>query len=649
MNPTRMARTAFAWLSIGTVLAGCGRQKEGAASKAESVPRAGTRAAADGGEPDKRKDVLNAAANSAIVSAPRDKNGEATKSAMSGGLLADSAAATKGLSLNVLPQSMAKNNRIGFYPGHRSVAPMQFAPNSFPAPGPSMQPQDATLNPNMYVSNTYMGGNGEKDRLEKLISAGVVVEGQRVKLESFARSYAQTFPIPTQTALSLTADTERAKIVTSGEHTYLQIGLQAIKGEMPRRSPLNVALVIDRSGSMSDEHKLEYAKAAAAQLVGKLDAGDTFALVAFDDRVDTLVPSQAIRSKAAVLHRIARLAPGGGTNIYGGLQAGYAELHKYARPESVNRLILLSDGEVTSGVSDPQSFHGLTSREVDRDIQTSAVGMGVSFNEDLMLSIARDGKGNYHFLKDGADTQQVFARELDELTHTVAKAIKLRVKLAEGVGLVRVLGAQTLDAEGTKAARADERKMDQHIADELGIRANRQNAPEEPGIKTLIPNFYRGDSHVVMLELAVPPGQGRRQLADVYCKYKDLVTRSNREMHTASVIAYTPDRADMIASIRQRVKKNLLGFETGEALRDAASLIAQGRIADAMKRVDERMVVLGVAAHEWNDRDLERDGKLLDRYKPVLAQLSRQPGLAQGEFGQYLSRSLTYNGYARTR
>ncbi len=71
--------------------------------------------------------------------------------------------------------------------------------------------------------------------------------------------------------------------------------------------------------------------------------------------------------------------------------------------------------------NDPQQFHHLAASEVDKDVQTSAVGVGVEFNEDLMLSLARDGKGNYHFLKDGADTQQVFARELDELTHVVAK------------------------------------------------------------------------------------------------------------------------------------------------------------------------------------------------------------------------------------
>src|SRR5262249_39713150 len=114
----------------------------------------------------------------------------------------------------------------------------------------------ATRNPNLYLSNGYIGGQGERDRIEKLISEGVIVDGKRVKLEAFARNYGQAFPIPTKEALSVTAETERAKIIQQGDKTYLQIGLQAMKGELPKRPPLNVALVIDCSGSMMEENKM---------------------------------------------------------------------------------------------------------------------------------------------------------------------------------------------------------------------------------------------------------------------------------------------------------------------------------------------------------------------------------------------------------
>jgi Ca-activated chloride channel family protein len=356
-------------------------------------------------------------------------------------------------------------------------------------------------------------------------------------------------------------------------------------------------------------------------------------------------------AKAAARKKIENLSPGSGTNIFDGLALGYEEAAKNAdRENGVNLVLLLSDGEVTAGVSDPARFHSLVAKNADRDIQTTTVGMGVAFNEDLMLGIARGGKGNYHFLQSGADTRTVFAKELDDLTQIVARAVRLRVQLAPGVGLVRVLGANALSDREAKQAKADEQKVDRRVADELGIRADRQNEKDEPGIKLLLPHFFRGDSHVVLLEIEVPKGRGRRKIADVFLKYKDLVRRANRETRTAAAITYTPDRADMIASLNRGVKKNLLGFQTGEALARAGALIGQNRPADALRALDERMVVLGVAAREWNDRDLDRDGRLLSRYKLVVAELNRNRQVARADaLGAYLQKSLTYSGYQMTR
>lgn len=517
----------------------------------------------------------------------------------------------------------------------------------FPA-GSTSKP--ATYNPNMYVANNYLGGNGEKESLEKLIQAGVVVDGKRVKLESFVRTYAQAFPIPTQAALGLNVDTERTRIVQEGDHTYLQVGIQGMKGETPRRPPLNVALVIDRSGSMADEHKLEYVKSAVISLLDRLAPNDVFSLIAFDDTARILIPAQRGANRERIKQQIAAIEPGGGTNIYDGLNLAYQEAAKHRIADGVNRVILLSDGEVSAGIQDPQQFQQLVSGiSAGRDIQTSAIGVGVRFNEELMLGIAREGKGSYHFLRDGADTRQVFAKELDDLTHVVAKAIQLRIRLADGVGLVRVLGSSTLDAQQTARVKADEKRIDRRVADELGIAANRQHTPDEPGIKMMIPDFYRGDSHVVMLEITVPRGQKACKIADVFMKYKDLAFKTNREAHGSVTIQYTPNRAEMIASINRNVKKNLLGFQTGEALKDAAALIAQGNVPEAIRKVDERMAVLGVAAREWQDHDLDGDGRLLNSYKTVLAQLNTNRQLAGGEFGAYLQRSLTYNGYQMTQ
>ncbi len=519
------------------------------------------------------------------------------------------------------------------------------APRSAGVPGGA---PPALYNPNMYVSSNYMGGSGAKDRLEKLIAEGVLVEGKRVKLEAFSRNYAQAFPIPIRTALGLTADPERTKIVETGGRTYLQVGLQAMKGEAARRPALNVALVIDTSGSMHQEGKMEAARRAAMRLVEGLGPGDILSVVSFDSAAKVVVPARKVDDRQSLKRRIEALQPGGETNIYDGLRLGYQEARKNSARDGVSLLILLSDGEVTSGVSDPAAFQQLVADQADAEVQTTSVGLGISYNEDLMLAIAREGKGNYHFIKDASDTEKVFQKELDELTQVVARAVKLRVRLADGVGLVRVLGSQVLDAAQAQQVRKEEQKIDRKVAEELGITTNRKQE-DEPGIKMLIPNFFRGDSHVVMLEIEVPKGRNQRKIAEVFLKYKDLPHRANREAQATVRMQYTPHRSEMIASIRKPVKKNLLGFQTGEALTQAAALLEQGRTADAVKLLDERMVVLGVAAREWGDRDLDHDGKLLDRYKSVVAQYGRDQQLAGLELGDYLRKSLTYAGYQMTR
>jgi Mg-chelatase subunit ChlD len=561
-------------------------------------------------------------------------------------LLAGSALALSGCSetsyqrVASMPSSQAASEAARA-PTAAGAAPSMPAAKAAPDPG-------ATYNPNMYVSSTYMGGSGERDRLEKLVNEGVLVDGKTVKLESFSHTYAQSFPIPTQTSLAVVADPERTRILEQGGRTFLQVGLQASKGEAARRPALNVALVIDVSGSMNEEGKMEAAKAAALRLIEGLAPADILSVVAFDGQAHVVFPAQPVGKAFEARRIIAALSPGSNTNIYDGLRLGYQEARKYSQRDGVNLAILLSDGEVTAGVTDEAMFKQLASETAEADIQTTSVGLGVSFNEDLMLSIAREGKGNYHFIKDSADTEKVFAKELDELTQVVARAVKLRIKLADGVGLVRVLGSDVLSAAEAEEVRAEEKQIDRKVADELGIATDRKKA-DKPGIKMLIPNFYRGDSHVVMLEIAVPKGKGVRTVADVYVQYKDLPHRKNRETHVAAKLQYTPDQSQVVASVNRSVKKNLLGFQTGEALMQAASLLEGGQHAEALKRLDERMVVLGVAAREWKDRDLDRDGRLLDRYKTVVAEYGRNQQLANGEFGDYLRKSLTFAGYQMTR
>lgn len=512
-------------------------------------------------------------------------------------------------------------------------------------PGPAQVAKPA-LDKDAYYSSTYLGGRGQKDRLEKLIQEGVVVDGKQVKLAAFSRDYSQAFTLPTRTALNLSADLERTKVLRQGGTAYLQVGIQGIKKEAPKRAPLNVALVIDCSGSMADEHKLEFVKRAAARFVEGMSASDTVALVTYDDTAQVRAPAQPAKDKARLKQIIGSLQPGNSTNIYEGLEAGYREVKKHLTSDAINLVILLSDGLVTAGQQDPNAFRTLVTRRFDEDIQTTTVGVGIDFDEELMMGIAQAGKGHYHFIKDGGSVEGIFKAELEELTHVIAKALKVRIVLDKDVKLTKIFGAAELTPEETKQVRAEEKKMDQKIYEELGIQKDRDK--DEPGIKMVIPHFYLGDSHVIMLEIELPPGKGKRHVADVFLKYKDLVFRANREPKASVAVEYVTRKPEMIASIQRPVKKNLLGFQTGEALMKAAELIQRGDNAGAVRVIDEQMTLLGVAAREWQDRDLDREGQLMAQYRDVIRSLGSRYA-ADSNLGRYLQKSLTYSGYRLTR
>jgi len=516
-------------------------------------------------------------------------------------------------------------------------------PGGAPAAAPAQR-----MNPNAYVTSTYLGGRGERERLAKLIADGVLVNGKQVKLAAFSKQYSQAFAIPTQTALRLTADTEHGRIPTQGGKTHLQIGVQAIKREAPKRPPLNICLVVDHSGSMGDEGKIENARAAAVQVVDRLAPTDTIAVVVYDTTPTLLVSARKATGKQAIQAKLRTLQPGNSTDIHAALQAGYGEVRKNLDPQAINEVILLSDGNVTSGVSDLGAFSRLTSKAFDDGIPTTTIGMGLDYDEELMMTVAREGKGNYHFVKDAASIQDILKEELEDLTHVVAKALRLRIKLAEGVELVRVLGSAQMTEEEVASTKATERKIDQRVYRELGITEDRQHIEDEPGIKVVIPQFYMGDSHVVMLEINVPAGKRPAKIADVYLKYKDIVFRTNREVETSAKVDRATTEDQKVASIRQPVKKNLLGFETGEALQKAAAFIQRGQPGEAAKAIDEQMVVLGVASKAWKDPDLDKDGTLLAAYRDVISGMGSQYA-GDRSLGEYLAKSLTYSAYQRTR
>jgi Ca-activated chloride channel family protein len=240
----------------------------------------------------------------------------------------------------------------------------------------------------------------------------------------------------------MTAALSSGSVLRGSDGTvYASIDLDAADAAAAERPPMSVAIVIDHSGSMEGE-PLARAKAAARGLVERLGARDHAAVVQYDSTAEVLVPAVPVdvEGKGRLLHAIDSIADRGGTNIGAGLELGRDEVMKGMGPGRVNRVILLSDGNANEGLLTVPEFARLASNAAERGVRISTVGLGDSYNEDLMQAVAEHGRGRYYYAADATALETVFAGELKSLAGTVATQTELRLTPACGAEIVEVFG-----------------------------------------------------------------------------------------------------------------------------------------------------------------------------------------------------------------
>ena len=204
------------------------------------------------------------------------------------------------------------------------------------------------------------------------------------------------------------------------------------------RPPLNLALVIDRSGSMSGS-KLSYARKAARFLAGELTARDRLAIVTFDDGVKVVMPSTPVSDPQPFLAAINTIHSGGCTALFDGWLAGATQVAQHLDPAALNRVLLLSDGQANEGLTDHKEIASKVAGLTARGISTSAFGLGYGFDEDLMGAMASSGDGTLAFIESPGQLADLYASELKGLASTLGKRVSLGIRAKGGAELVDVL------------------------------------------------------------------------------------------------------------------------------------------------------------------------------------------------------------------
>jgi len=208
----------------------------------------------------------------------------------------------------------------------------------------------------------------------------------------------------------------------AGKDFYLLVSVKGKeKSGTTARPPLNISLVLDRSGSMQGD-KILYAKKAVDFVVDNLNSSDVLSIVNYDDVVEVTAASAPIINKSVLHEKIARINSRGSTNLTGGMLEGYNQALQTKKSGFVNRVLLLSDGLANVGITDPTQIQQIAQKKLrEEGIGISTFGVGADFNEDLMTNIAEYGGGNYHFIGSPDQIPGIFAKELQGLLQVVAQ------------------------------------------------------------------------------------------------------------------------------------------------------------------------------------------------------------------------------------
>lgn len=451
--------------------------------------------------------------------------------------------------------------------GNIATGAGNLSPNAAASSAPNAPPSGADFN-----GGTTTGGTAKP---------GTAVS--EVGLSTFFDTYNFNFPIPPNQALGAVANLSQGLVGPEGGKLFVQIGLQTVERPATTRQPLNVSLVFDRSGSMDGE-KMVYSRVAARRMVEEMGEGDRFSLVPFDTDAMTLIAPTFVIDRPALFQKIESLEPAGSTNIDDGLSFGYRNVRTNYKADSINRVILMSDGEANVGETDVDVLGRRAASAVAEGVSLSTIGVGTGFNESFMTQLATQGKGSFYFVNSQQDALNAFVGEIKALQRIVARGVKLDIRLADGIKLVQVYG-HTGQTQGQS----------------LNVDSN---------------DLITGQSKVILMELDVPPGAAGslRDLVNVSCAFDDVPFGGSKVATASAKVEYTTDTAKLAASRNSKIASSVIILQTATKLIAAATQLDSSDRSGARETLEAQLKIISAKAKELDDADLRDEEANLLQY-----------------------------------
>lgn len=339
-------------------------------------------------------------------------------------------------------------------------------------------------------------------------------------------------------------------VLKAGEKqsTWIWVGLDGFKlaSDSPRPSA-NVAIVLDKSGSMQGE-KIKRARDAAIDALHLLGPNDIVSIITYDSTVNVLVPATKLTDRQSVIQKIRAISAGGNTALFGGVSKGAQEIRKFLDKERVNRVILLSDGLANVGPSAPGELGALGASLLKENISVTTLGLGLGYNEDLMVQLGSQSGGNHYFIEEASELADIFRREFDDVLSVVAQEVDIRIDIPEGIRPVRVLGNEA-DINGQQ-------------------------------VVTRLASIYSEQNKHLVIEVEIPSSDpnATRDLATVKVSYTNMKTHETDQLSGAIKVAFSDSADDVEASLNKRVLADVVALVSSEQNKLATKYLDEGNL-----------------------------------------------------------------------
>lgn len=278
--------------------------------------------------------------------------------------------------------------------------------------------------------------------MRRYLRDGHLPPSEAVRVEEFVNAFDYNYTPPTEDAFAIHLEAAPSKFGEGKRLQLLRIGIQGRVIPDNDRKDAILTFVIDVSGSMSHENRLELVKRALTLLLEQLRPGDEVGIVVYGSRARVVLPHTGIENREHIVAAIDSLAPDGATNAEEGLRMGYKLALKNSKAGCINRVILCSDGVANVGRTGPDAILKEIGTYVKEGVMLTTVGFGMgNYNDVLMEQLANKGNGSYAYVDTLKEAKRVFVENLTGTLQVIAKDAKIQVAFnPRTVSRFRLLG-----------------------------------------------------------------------------------------------------------------------------------------------------------------------------------------------------------------